>query len=179
MARFRITILPAALVLAAAVLVPTLSAARAEGPARHRVATATAREQAWATRYRGPASPANGAIDAVRSPDGTKVFVTGYSVGNAGSAFATIAYRTSTGARLWVARYPAGGKFFSGGSPHSIAVSPDGTMVFVTGQRLNNAGGSDYATVAYRAATGAQVWAARYNGPAGHEDSAVSVAVGP
>jgi hypothetical protein len=177
--RFRITILPAALTLAAAVFVPTLSAARAAGPGPHHAATATAGQRMWVSRYHPRAFPADGATDAVRSPDGTKVFVTGYSIGHEGSAFATIAYRPSTGARLWVARYPAGGRFFSGGSPHSIAVSPDGTLVFVTGQRVNADGRTDYATVAYRAATGAQVWAARYNGPSGGEDSAVSVAVGP
>jgi hypothetical protein len=171
--------LPAALVLAAGVFGSALPAAWAAGQGQQGVATATAGQPLWVARYHGPASPANGATDAVMSPDGTKVFVTGYSIGHAGSAFATIAYRTTTGARLWVARYPAGGKFFSGGSPHSIAVSPDGTMVFVTGERLNTTGGTDYATVAYRAATGARVWAARYNGPAGRQDSAVSVAVSP
>ena len=167
------------LVLAAGMFAPALSASWASGPGEHGAAAATAGQRLWVTRYHGLASPANGATDAVMSPDGTKVFVTGYSIGQVGSAFATIAYRASTGARLWVARYPAGGKSFSGGAPHSIAVSPDGAMVFVTGHRLNTAGRTDYATVAYRAATGARVWAVRYNGPAGREDSAVAVAVSP
>ena len=59
----------------------------------------------------------------------------------------------------------------------SVAVSPDGTMVYVTGSGYSG-GGEDYATVAYRAATGRQQWVSRYNGPA-NNDSACCVAVSP
>ena len=52
-------------------------------------------------------------------------------------------------------------------------VSPDGTKVFVTGTSDD----SDYTTVAYNAVTGAQLWAARYNGASTGERGADSVAV--
>jgi DNA-binding beta-propeller fold protein YncE len=55
-----------------------------------------------------------------------------------------------------------------------VAVSPSGTMVYVTGES-----GSDavYATVAYSAATGAQQWVRTYtgNGPSGSAAQAVAV----
>lgn len=46
----------------------------------------------------GPALP-GGASDAALSPDGTKVFV----IGSNPAGYGTLAYRTATGARLWVA----------------------------------------------------------------------------
>src|SRR5215468_9433729 len=60
----------------------------------------------------------------------------------------------ATGAKLWVRRYsePAGALNVS----TAIAVSPDGSTVFVTGWNR--------VTVAYRAATGGLFWTARYSG---------------
>jgi DNA-binding beta-propeller fold protein YncE len=47
-----------------------------------------------------------------------------------------------------------------------VAVNPSGTQVFVTGgSDGGTATGSEYATVAYSAVTGARLWASRYNGP--------------
>ena len=71
-------------------------------------------------------------------PDGSQVFVTGESSGNGGYTYdyATIAYDAATGTKLWTQRYP--------GSPdgaHAIAVSPDGSQLFVTG--------SGFVTIAY------------------------------
>jgi len=57
-----------------------------------------------------------------------------------------------------------------------VAVSPDGATVFVTGTS-GGASNSDFATVAYRAADGTQLWAARYNGPANGNDNAAAVSV--
>jgi outer membrane protein assembly factor BamB len=131
--------------------------------------------QLWAARYNGPSNNSAAAEVAV-SPDGTAVFVTGTSLGApTGDDYATVAYNAATGAQLWVKRYDG---FGSGGNyAHSVAVSPDGTTVFVTGYSLGTNNGYDYATVAYSAATGAQLWVKRYNGASNGERGANSVAV--
>src|SRR5439155_159489 len=53
---------------------------------------------------------------------------------------------------LWTARYTAGPRTNS--TAYAVGVSPDGSMVFVTGASYGPGG----ATVAYDAATGAQLW---------------------
>ena len=87
-----------------------------------------------------------------------------------GADYATVAYDAATGAQRWASRYngPANRDDFA----LSVAVSPDGATVFVTGASFGGRNRAccnsdwDYATVAYDAATGAQRWASRYNGPA-------------
>jgi len=131
--------------------------------------------QLWAARYDSPSN--NGAAAEVAvSPDSKAVFVTGSSLGTpTGEDYATVAYNAATGAQLWVARYDG---FGSGGNyAHSVAVSPNGKTVLVTGESIGTNNGYDYATVAYNAATGAQLWASRYNGASNGDRGANSVAV--
>ena len=132
----------------------------------------------WASRYSGPGNRLDIARAMAVGPGGGKVFVTGLSEGRrSGFDYATVAYNAATGARLWVARYngPANGY----DDAASVAVSPDGGKVYVTGTIARGTSREDYATVAYNAATGAQLWVKRYNGPANRTDSAASVAAGP
>lgn len=51
-------------------------------------------------------------------------------------------------------------------------------MVFVTGYSTGATTSIDYATIGYNAATGAQQWVKRYNGP-NRNDFASAVAVSP
>jgi putative pyrroloquinoline-quinone binding quinoprotein len=127
----------------------------------------------WASRYHGPGNGADLARTIAASPDGTKVFVTGDS----GSDFATVAYAAGGGKRLWASRYDGPAHGFD--QALSIAVSPGGHIVFVTGLSTGSGTGYDYATVAYDADTGGQLWAMRYDGPDSMTDEAFSVAVSP
>jgi WD40 repeat protein len=132
----------------------------------------------WVTRYNGPGNGDDGAAQVAVSPGGQTVFVTGYSQGTtSGLDYATVAYNAATGAQLWVSRYhgPGSGDDFA----QSLAVSPGGGTVLVTGESKTTASASDYGTVAYNAATGTQRWAARYHGPAPGDDAAHAVTVSP
>jgi outer membrane protein assembly factor BamB len=106
------------------------------------------------------------------SPDGARVFVTGVGTTIAThSDYTTIAYDSGTGTALWQSRYR--GTFTDSlDVPSALAVSANGTLVFVTGQS-----GDDYATVAIRAATGRPLWAARLDGTLHAVDGATSLAL--
>src|SRR5581483_9635489 len=107
---------------------------------------------------------------------GTKLFVTGRSFDpSSGYDYATVAYDAASGARLWAKRYD--GQSSQDDSATAIAVSPDGSRVFVTGSSVGVS--QDYATVAYDAASGAKFWVRRYNGPADGDDSGHAVGVSP
>jgi hypothetical protein len=111
----------------------------------------------------------------VVSPDGSKAFVAGRSDDETSRDYLTIAYEAATGQELWVARYDgAAGLDLT----KSAAVSPDGMKVFVTGSSWGGIDAyDDYATIAYDAATGAELWIQRYDGPASDYDTANSLAV--
>jgi DNA-binding beta-propeller fold protein YncE len=138
----------------------------------------------WETRYDGPGHSADGASSLGLSPDGTKVFVTGGSIGGSSNYdYATVAYDASTGSMLWVARYDGPGNDVD--LAKSLGVSPDGTKVFVTGE----SDGPEvcppgppcphYATVAYDASSGATLWIERLAGTFRGHDVPSSLAVSP
>jgi DNA-binding beta-propeller fold protein YncE len=110
----------------------------------------------WAARFDGT-SHGGGATAIAASPDGSKVYVTGVATQAKGyPVYVTAAYDAATGARLWEARTSVsriGGFRRLAGTP-AIAVSPDGSKVFIDGKnRL-----SRDLTVAFNAATGALLW---------------------
>jgi outer membrane protein assembly factor BamB len=127
----------------------------------------------WNARYNGPGNKGDSAYSLGIGPDGTRVFVTGGSAGD----YATVAYDAATGVELWNARYNGPGN--KGDSAYSLGIGPDGTRVFVTGASKGVGGTPDYATLAYDAATGIELWNARYNGPANSDDLARSLGVSP
>ena len=137
---------------------------------------ATTGAQLWVKRYTGPGSGDDQAYSVAASPAGTAVFVTGYSSGaTAGQVdYATVAYNAATGAQLWVKRYAGTQNGGIGTQAYSMAVSPTGSTVYVTGESGDD---STYATVAYGAATGTQLWVKHYtgNGPSGSAAQAVAV----
>src|SRR5207244_3747672 len=78
----------------------------------------------------------------VVSPDGSKVFVTGYILEPPYlDDYLTIAYDASTGAQMWLSTYndPTSGN----DAARALAVSPDGSKVFVTGSADSGDGTTD------------------------------------
>lgn len=132
----------------------------------------------WQKTYKGPSIGAEASHSVAVSPDGSTVYVTGNATGTtSNSDCVTIAYNAATGARRWLARYngPGNGGGAGGGV---VVVSPDGGTIFVTGSAHGNRG-TDYLTIAYRAATGGKLWLARYTGPGNNPDEATAAALSP
>jgi len=95
------------------------------------------------------------------SPDGSVLFLVGDRNNFSGNVYATVAFDTATRERMWVRLLDFGPDV----SATSVAVSPEGDAVFVTG------GG---AVVAYRASTGARMWVTRLGHRFYGQDLAVS-----
>lgn len=133
-------------------------------------------EQLWLARYDGPAAAGDSGGGLTVSPSGDTVYVAGTaatSVDDEGTHldYVTLAYDAATGAQQWATLYdgPAAGT----DDARAIAVSPAGDAVVVTGQsRGVGTGLTDWGTVAYDAATGAQRWDVLHNGP----DNGIDVA---
>ena len=133
--------------------------------------------EVWVKRAGGLAR--DDAVALAVSPDGSRVFVTGTS-NSATTArdYLTIAYNAATGARLWTRRYDnAAMQIGVGDQAASLVVSPDGTRLYVTGGSESPTTSFDYATVAYNAASGAQIWVRRYDGPTHQSDRASALAL--
>lgn len=134
--------------------------------------------QLWLQRYNGPGNGDDTPLSAAVSPAGKTLFVTGHSAGTtSGEDIATVAYNAGTGARLWVTRYNGPGNGNDQG--HAVTVSPGGQTVFVTGHSQGRTSRADDTTIAYNAATGAQRWVMRYNGPGNGDDTGNAVVVNP
>jgi outer membrane protein assembly factor BamB len=86
--------------------------------------------------------------DMTVSPDGSEVFVTGWSGKWHKPDYATVAYAASSGNELWVRRFD--GRRDGTDIARSVAVSPDGSTVFVTGESEGSTS-LDFVTIAYSA----------------------------
>lgn len=130
----------------------------------------------WTRQFNAIRRGSDDVSDLTVSPDGTTVILTGTSEFlTSGLDYVTIAYDAASGATKWFRRYHAGRDQAS-----AIAMSPDGTRVFVTGiSQLGTAGWGDYATIAYDVVTGRTIWIRRYNSFADDQDSATDIAAGP
>jgi outer membrane protein assembly factor BamB len=130
----------------------------------------------WHARYDGPDHGDDVAYALGVSPDGSAVYVGG-QVDGPDENYGVVAYDAATGEQLWDARF--NGKGDSVDAVYALAVSPDGTSVFVTGFSYGASLTADYTTLALDAATGARKWIALYNGPQNDVDYARSLVVSP
>jgi len=130
--------------------------------------------QQWQATYHGPGTSA-ATTGIVLSPDGSAVYVTGSATQASGlNEYATIGYDAATGHQLWLANYRTANV---NDNAAGLAVSPDGAAVYVTGTSIANYNTpADYATVAYQATSGAQLWSARYT-VTGAQNNAAGVVV--
>jgi WD40 repeat protein len=135
-------------------------------------ATATG-EQRWRSTVARPKDGTQGS-DITVSPDGA-VFVGAMS--SSPDDLITIAYGAVAGKKLWSKRYD--GPAHGGDSLSAIAVSPDGTNVFVTGPSDGGTTLADWATIAYDPASGAVRWAKRLSGSTNDYDFPIALAVSP
>ncbi len=114
----------------------------------------------------------------VTSRGGDVVFITGKIIGTPTvGEMLTIAYNASTGTKLWARRYINPDGFESG--PSAMAISPDGSVLFITGFGERQTSGDAFTTVAYNASTGKQLWTALFNGPSNLTDDANAITVAP
>ena len=137
--------------------------------------------QRWSAAYDAGA-PAF-AYDVAVSPDGSTVFSTGttnYGTTDPGHA-ATVAVDARTGATRWAAVYRSSSNPGQSDRGTRLAVSPDGSVVFVAADSAcySHCGGGGflgYSTIAYNVSTGQRLWSSRYaeTGP-----GAYSIAVSP
>jgi hypothetical protein len=119
--------------------------------------------EVWLARYDGDANSSDGAT-AIALDGAGNVYVTGYSKGPGTDAdYATIKY-DADGNEVWVTRYDGEPNKYDKAA--AIAVD-DSCNVYVTGCSDGPGTGADYVTIKYDA-DGNEVWAARYNGPAGN-----------
>jgi hypothetical protein len=131
----------------------------------------------WASFYdhsdNGPDIAAAIAVD-----DAGDAYVTGTSATapppGGLNQYATVKYASDLGTQMWVARYAG-----EDGANAPVALALGNSAVYVTGSSQGPAGDNDYATVAYDKSDGSQLWATRFDGPAGKADDAVDIAVLP
>jgi hypothetical protein len=144
---------------------------------------ATTGQQLWRVRNVDPLVHDAG-TDVITSRDGSQVYVVVNIAKDGGEIdWAAVAYRATDGLQLWRTTY-TGVAPGNVNSPHGVAMSPGGDLVYITGESGGTAQfDSDYATVAYATGgtqPGKQVWESRYDG-VGQQfpDRAAGIAVDP
>jgi DNA-binding beta-propeller fold protein YncE len=97
------------------------------------------------------------------NPDGSRLYVAGSQSSNAtsDSDWAVLCFSAADGKLLWAANMPPGSA-----SASDVAVSPDGSRVYATGDTDSENESSDVLTVAFDAATGDMIWQEEYEGSA-------------
>jgi hypothetical protein len=137
------------------------------------VAYASDGTRLWARRYDGPGN--DGAVDIGTSPDGATVYVAGIAGGPSSSQIVVIAYDATSGARIWATRIGSQPLF---DEPAALAVSPDGSSVFVTGVR-RYFDDSDIRTISLDASDGSVRWTRRFEGSTGQPSRPTDLRASP
>jgi DNA-binding beta-propeller fold protein YncE len=127
----------------------------------------------WQKRYDGPAHLDDSAADIGVSPNGSTVFVTGVAGGPSSSQILVVAYDAADGGRTWSTRVGSNLLFDEAAA---LAVSPNGSMIFVTGVRRYY-DDTDFRTIALDATTGSVRWSRRYEGTFHQTGAATDLAV--
>jgi WD40 repeat protein len=139
------------------------------------IAYASDGSRLWARRYDGPAHAGDGGVDIGVSPDGATVYMTGLAGGPSSSQILVIAYDATNGARVWGTRV---GSQLLFDEVAALAVSPDGSTLFVTGVR-RYFDDSDIRTIALDASSGSVLWTRRFEGSSQQPSSPTDVRVSP
>src|SRR5438094_1438115 len=99
--------------------------------------------QKWVARYHRIDSSYEIATAIAVSHNGQRVYVTGYTDAGYNGAppeYTTVAYDAATGSQLWVTFFvPPTTSDMNTGTPYAIAVSPDDTRIYVTGNVAGSA----------------------------------------
>lgn len=147
-------------------------------------------EELWVTRWDGIGA---GNMDSPFAIDvssrGDMLYLTGWSYGEDefNNDYGTIAVDTTgddAGRIVWSARYDGVG-VHAPDQAEALTVSPDDGVVFVTGMSDDVAGGPPFevnygfATVAYDARTGEQLWESRKQWPGSNFDSPTGITIDP
>jgi hypothetical protein len=129
----------------------------------------------WTRRYDGPAHLDDGGVDIGVSLDAATVFVTGSAGGPSSSQILAIAYDAADGTRAWTTRI---GSQLLFDEAVALAVSPDGTTVFVTGVR-RYFDDSDIRTIALDASDGSILWTRLFEGSPQQPSAPTDIQVSP
>lgn len=126
--------------------------------------------QQWLATYNGTNNNDDWAYAVVIDSAGNS-YVTGFTTTqSSGKDFITVKF-DSSGSFQWVQQYDGTGN--ADDAANHIAIDP-WANVSVTGISKGNGTGDDYVTIKYDA-TGAQLWLARYDGPASGTDDARTI----
>jgi hypothetical protein len=115
----------------------------------------------WARRYDGTGHDRDAGFD--MSVSGSDVYISGITTGTStGRDYGMWAYDAASGMLGWAKRY-SGESNINDDVANDVGVSPDGSVMYVTGQSAAADGFLDYTTVASDASTGSRLWVQRYN----------------
>ena len=122
----------------------------------------------WASSYQPGGNIYSYPVALTVSPDGARVYVTtDFHFTGHFQGVVTFAYDARTGRQLWASRYRPKD---SGAGVSGLAVSPDGTTLYLAGT-LGEAHSLFFGVIAYAAATGKQRWLRCSTGKRGDAES--------